>query len=197
MNQIIEKLKRADYRAEFFRVLCDWHRAWIHSIYSLWYRTKCRLIGVNIGRGVCFNGKAYISRFKHSTISIGNNCIFNSHDLFNSRGTRSCIIGTFTDFAKIEIGNNTGFSGVSISASNYVKIGNNVIIGTETVIYDDDGHPERIPTIVAPVIIGNNVFKGCTFLNYRGKVTAFSCYGQIFSEKSDFSPYFFNFFRTQ
>ena len=168
MGRITAKLKKADYRAEFFRVLCDLHRIFIHTIYTQWYRKKSKLMGVRIGNGVNFNGKMYISRFKHSTILIGNNCTFNSHDLFNSRGIGNCIVCTYTDYAKIEIGNNTGFSGVSISARQLVKIGHDVMVGAGVIIGDNDDHPERLMTTEAPIVIGDNVFIGMKCIIMKG-----------------------------
>ena len=125
-------------------------------------------MGVKIGDGVSFNGKMYISRFKHSTIIIGDHCIFNSHDLFNSRGIGNCIVRTYTDYARIEIGDNTGFSGVSINARRLVKIGRNVMIGAGVIIGDNDDHPERLGTSEAPIIIGDNVFIGMRCIVMKG-----------------------------
>lgn len=125
-------------------------------------------MGVKTGDGVSFNGKMYISRFKHSTIIIGDHCTFNSHDLFNSRGIGNCIIRTYTDYARIEIGENTGFSGVSINARRLVKIGRNVMVGAGVIIGDNDDHPERLGTSEAPIIIGDNVFIGMRCIVMKG-----------------------------
>ena len=167
-NRIVSKLKRADWRAEFFRVLCDWHRCLIHHICTQWYRCKCRMMGVSLGNEVSFNGKIYIARFKHSTIIIGNRCTFNSHDLFNTRGIGNCIIRTYTDYARIEIGDNTGFSGVSINARRLVKLGRNVMVGAGVIIGDNDDHPERLGTSEAPIVIGDNVFVGMRSIIMKG-----------------------------
>lgn len=129
---------------------------------------KYRLMGVKLGKNVAFYGKCLVTRFKHSTISIGDCCIFNSHDLFNSRGTSKCMLVTFTDYARIEIGNNTGVSGISINAFRLVRIGDNCIIGAKVVIYDNDGHPERLSPESKPVIIGNNVFIGMRSIIMKG-----------------------------
>lgn len=167
-NYLVPKLKRADWRAEFFRLLCDWHRSLIHVKDTSWYKMKCWLMGVKIGNDVSFNGKIYISRFKHSTIIIGNHCTFNSHDLFNTRGVGNCIVRTYTDYAKIVIGNDTGFSGVSINARNLIKIGNNVMVGAGVIIGDNDDHPERLGTSEAPIVIGDNVFIGMRSIVMKG-----------------------------
>jgi len=167
-SRVLDKLKRADWRAEFFRIQCNWHRSFIHTKHTFWYRMKCWLIGVKIGDDVSFNGKMYISRFKHSAIIIGDHCTFNSHDLFNTRGIGYCIVRTYTDYARIEIGDNTGFSGVSINARRLVKIGKNVMVGAGVIIGDNDDHPERLGTSEAPIIIGDNVFIGMKSIVMKG-----------------------------
>ena len=167
-NQIVSKLKRADWRAGLFRIQGDWHRSFIHTKDTFWYRLKCWLMGVKIGNGVSFNGKMYISRFKHSTIIIGDHCTFNSHDLFNTRGIGNCIVRTYTDYARIEIGDNTGFSGVSINARRLVMIGRNVMVGAGVIIGDNDDHSERLGTSEAPIVIGDNVFIGMRSIIMKG-----------------------------
>ena len=167
-SRVIDKLKRADWRAEFFRIQCDWHRLFIHTKDTVWYRMKCWLMGVKVGNDVSFNGKMYISRFKHSAIIIGDHCTFNSHDLFNTRGIGNCIVRTYTDYARIEIGDNTGFSGVSINARRLVKIGRNVMVGAGVIIGDNDDHLERLGTSEAPIIIGDNVFIGMRSIVMKG-----------------------------
>jgi acetyltransferase-like isoleucine patch superfamily enzyme len=168
LERITAKLKKADWSAEAFRLLRDWEQAWVHFSCTHWYRYKYRLMGVQLGKNVSFNGHVSISRFKHSTIAIGDNCIFNSHELFNTRGIRKIMIWTFTDYARIEIGNNAGISGVSINACKLVKIGDNAMIGPGTVIYDEEGHPDRLNPDVKPVIIGNNVFIGMRCIITKG-----------------------------
>lgn len=168
ISRILDKLKRADWRAEFFRIQCDWHRLFIHTKDTFWYRMKCWLMGVKVGNDVSFNGKMYISRFKHSAIIIGDHCTFNSHDLFNTRGIGNCILRTNKDYTKIEIGDNSGFSGVTITANNLVKIGKEVMVGAGTTIGDNDDHPERLMTSEAPIIIGNHVFIGMRCIIMKG-----------------------------
>lgn len=95
-----------------------------------------------------------------SEITIGKRCVFNSNSIFNQRGIRHCIIQTGKIGAKIKIGNHCGFSGVSIVADSYIEIGNNVIVGANTIIGDRDGHPEKLHTVPSKIYIGNNVFIG-------------------------------------
>ena len=168
MNHFFLKLKKADYRAEFFNLANSFQKSVLHHLYTQLGRAKFRMAGVRLGKNVSINGKVYFSRFKHSTIKIGNNCTFNSHNLFNTRGTGHCIIRTHTDYALIEIGINSGFSGVSINACQSIKIGKNVIVGKDTAIFDNDGHPERLGTGPKPVVIGDNVFIGMRCIIMKG-----------------------------
>lgn len=168
MNHIISKLKKADYRAEFFNLATSFKKSVIHHLYTQLGRAKFRMAGVRLGKNVSFNGKIYLSRFKQSTIKIGNNCTFNAHDLFHTRGTSRCIIRTYTDSALIEIGDNSGFSGVSINASRSIRIGENVMVGTGSAIVDNDDHPERLGIDSIAVVIGDNVFIGMRCIIMKG-----------------------------
>lgn len=153
------------------RFVCMFHdinRLIIHKTCTIWYKVVASIAGIEYGSGLSINGRMLIDRFKYSTIKIGDNCVFNSHSLFNPRGIKRCIIHTASDFAKIEIGNNCGFSGISIVCWHSVKIGNNVMIGADTCIGDTDDHPERLGTETAPVEIKDNVFIGMHCLILKG-----------------------------
>lgn len=154
--------------ARLIRVMYEAKRTMIHLVCTIWYRFVASVAGVKYGSGLSFNGRILIDRFKYSSISIGENCTFNSHSLFNPRGLKYCILHTATDYAKIEIGNNCGFSGVSIVCWKSVKIGNNVMIGADTCIGDTDDHPERLGTEASPIEIKDNVFIGMHCLILKG-----------------------------
>ena len=79
---------------------------------TLCMKVVLRLQGVKYGKNVVFRGLSLVNRFPTSSIVIGNNCRFNSSNLFNYRGlNHSCIIQTGTPDAKIIIGDKCGFSG--------------------------------------------------------------------------------------
>lgn len=163
-----KSLLNVDVSARVFAFIHDVKRGYIHYLYTFFFRIVALLMGVKFGKNVSFNGHITLDRFKYSKIEIGNNCIFNSHDAFNRRGTNRCILQTRTDYAKIIIGNNTGFSGVSIVANKEVRIGNNVLIGANVKISDTDGHPEVIRSVDEPVIVGDNVFIGMNSIILKG-----------------------------
>lgn len=154
--------------ARIVRIKYKTERLAINVVCTFFYRIIAKVAGITLGKNLSFNGRILLDRFKYSTIKIGDNCTFNSHSLFNPRGVKRCILHTATDFAKIEIGNNCGFSGVSIVCWKSISIGNNVMVGADTCIGDTDDHPERLDTKPAPVVIGDNVFIGMHCLILKG-----------------------------
>lgn len=110
-----------------------------------------------------------VRRFQCSTITIGDNCTFNSSSRFNARGiNHRCILETGKPGAVLKIGNRCGFSGCSIVADKEVIIGDRVMVGANTSIGDRDDHPDRLGTSPQPVHIGNNVFIGMHCMIMKG-----------------------------
>jgi acetyltransferase-like isoleucine patch superfamily enzyme len=68
----------------------------------------------------------------------------------------------------ITIGDNSGFSGVSIGAATEIRIGNNVLCGANSVITDFDWHLDRRNSRPAPVIINDNVWIGLNTTILKG-----------------------------
>jgi len=164
----IAKVLTADYRAMLFFMHDDLKRWLLHCWCTMLSRVVWRTMGIKYGKGLSVNGSMQIRRFKYSQIIIGDNCTFNSNNLFNTRGIGPCIIRTYTDFAKIEIGNNTGMSGASINCRELIKIGNNVKIGAGVKIGDNDDHDDILDTKQAPVIIEDDVFIGMNSIVLKG-----------------------------
>ena len=118
--------------------------------------------GVKVGTNFTVEGTISFRKIKGSTITIGNKCLFLSTSDSNWIGIYSpCIISTITNSAKIQIGNNCGFSGTVIGAAMHISIGNNVRCGANTLITDSDWHRDD-PRIGEdkPVIIEDNVWLG-------------------------------------
>ena len=117
--------------------------------------------GIKIGKNPQFSGKCYFKRHPKSIIKIGDNCEFRSRINSNLIGiNRPCSISTLTSYAKIEIGNNCGFSGTVIGAFRFIKLGNNVRCGANTLITDSDWHLDD-SRVNEPkdVRIGDNVWQ--------------------------------------
>lgn len=126
-------------------------------IYAHWW-------GIKIGKNVEFDGKCQFNKFPGTKIEIGNYCFFSSNVRTNQIGiNHPCIISTLKsdNHAIIEIGNNCGFSGTTIGAFKYIKIGNNVRCGANTLITDSDWHLDDPRTgDPANVVIEDNVWLG-------------------------------------
>ncbi len=110
-------------------------------------------------------------------ISIGNNVRINSCRLSNPIGGQTRTIFNVSENAKLIIGDNCGFSNVAIVARKSIEIGNNVMIGGNTMIYDTDFHSLNYNIRifnkddigkVNNVIIEDNVFIGAHCLILKG-----------------------------
>lgn len=136
------------------------------------------MLGVKFGKGVKLQGLPIIAKSRTAKIVLGNNVTIKSSFLSNLIGLfqRSIIVARANN-AFVEIGDNSGLSGVTIYARESIKIGDNCRIGANTKIFDNDFHPVD-PTLrleasnknmtVKPVAIGNNVFIGCNSIILKG-----------------------------
>lgn len=126
--------------------------------------------GIKFGTNSKFDGKTHFKRYPKSLIKIGNNCVFKSRTNSNLIGiNRPCSISTLTPDAKLQIGNNCGFSGTVIGAFKLIKIGDNVRCGANTLITDSDWHSDDIRVGEAKsVFIGNNAWIGVNAIILKG-----------------------------
>lgn len=152
------------------------------------YRNKCNIFlfnwivylfgyikNVKIGNKVRFNGIPIFRRYPNSTINIGNFCEFNSYKHSVAVGlTKPCTFVTIKPESEIRIGNYTGASGVVLVAAKSIRVGNNVMIGANCVIADNDFHMidpslrhER-DIVAKPVVIEDNVFLGFNCFVLKG-----------------------------
>lgn len=79
------------------------------------------------------------------------------------------MVSTSSKDAKLIIGDNCGFSGVTVWCFKSIKLGNNVRVGANTVIMDGDAHQddERAGTN-KEIIIGDNVWIGANATILKG-----------------------------
>jgi acetyltransferase-like isoleucine patch superfamily enzyme len=128
--------------------------------------------GIKLGSHPVFYGKSHFFRYPGTEISIGDNCRFRSTNNSNLIGiNRPCTISTqnSNSLAKIEIGNNCGFSGTVIGSFKSIKIGNNVNCGANTLITDSDWHLDDYRSgQPQDVIIENNVWLGVNSIVLKG-----------------------------
>ncbi len=150
-------------KLDIFRMFC-------YKQYSGFFaRIIFYLRGVKINNGAKFFGIPHLRRFPFSTIQIGRNCSFRSDHTSNLIGVnRKCILSTHEKKAIIVIGDNCGFSGVTIGAACEIRIGNNVLCGANSVITDFDWHSDISNTHPEPVIIHDNVWIGLNAVILKG-----------------------------
>lgn len=97
--------------------------------------------GITLDR-VHFVGVPVITTVKNSTIEIGKNTVVVSRSAAHPMGLyHRSFIRTLRAGAKIKIGKNVGMSGVSICCMSSIEIEDNVGIGANTTIIDNDFHP--------------------------------------------------------
>lgn len=122
---------------------------------------KAKIWGIQMGRKCTFRGPVLFYKTPKSIVLIGENCRFNSLSYFNFRGLdHPTILQTGKANAKIKIGNNCGFSSVSIVCDVEVNIGNNVMCGANVIIGDRNDHEERYAKTPKPIIIDDDVWIG-------------------------------------
>ncbi len=170
-----EKLKK-DFRGVLFSKLRKYRLLMLRHSSTFITKVVLKLKGINIGKSCQFYGIPTVNRSPLSTINIGKNCAFRSDKTSNLIGlNRKCIISTFGSDSKIEIGNNSRFSGTVIGAKESIIIGNDVLCGANVLITDFDWHPidpERRHTSngvkSAPVVIEDNVWLGINSVVLKG-----------------------------
>lgn len=132
--------------------------------------------GVEIGRGCRFIGLPLFRQYPGSVIRIGRKCCFLSTCWSNLVGlSRGCSIATLRDHAHIDIGDNCGFSGTAITATEKVTLGKNVLCGVNVMITDSDHHnvdPDKrmngTDILSAPVLIEDNAWLGANVIVLKG-----------------------------
>ncbi|HEB57148.1 MAG TPA: hypothetical protein ENI98_12765 [Gammaproteobacteria bacterium] len=110
------------------------------------YGELIRARGVILGRGAKIYGMPIISLYKGSDITVGDQAVLRSSSRGNAIGVNHpIVIRTLWHGASIRIGDNFGMSGGAICAARNITIGNNVMIGANTVIADTDFHDPLRP----------------------------------------------------
>lgn len=157
----------------FFRI----YPALKQVFYLHWNRLYFRLLGIEYGNNLQVNNKVYIRGW--GDLKIGEDFRFSSGDAINPicRNIRGEICFDSPD-SKIIIGDRVGISSACLRAQIGITIGNNVNIGGDTIIMDNDTHPmdykhrrkewiesvgsaiyhQEIPA--APIVIGDDVWIG-------------------------------------
>ena len=134
------------------------------------------LYGVRLGKKCAFWNWPSFYLFAGSSIVVGDRCQFRSDHSSNLIGVNHpCIISTHAENAKLVIGSGCGFSGSSIGAKECIVIGNNVLVGANSIITDFDWHSlnpynrfDESDIKSRPVVIGDNVWIGASCIILKG-----------------------------
>lgn len=160
---------KTDVLGVVMRKLFKLRKIYIEIICTFWCRLKMRMWGIRYGKKCSFRGNMLFYKAAGTTIAIGDNCTFNSSNIFNFRGiNHRCVLQTAPD-GSIKIGDRFGASGISIVSSIGVEIGNDVLCGTNVLIGDRNDHEKQYPEWQpSPVKIGNKVWIGMNSIVMRG-----------------------------
>lgn len=133
--------------------------------------------GVKYSKGLTMIGWPVIARLNDATINLGENVHINSSLFSNLLGLYQRTIIVARGNGKISIGDNVGMSGVTIYSRGEITIEDNVTIGANTKIFDNDFHPldadarrenDLDKLEIRPVYIGEDVFIGCNCIITKG-----------------------------
>lgn len=133
----------------------------------------CLLIliwNIKSGKNNKFIGIPVFYKVNNSKLEWGDNNTFLSMRNSNLIGiNRNCIISLFQENAEIMIGNNCGFSGVTISSCNQIIIEDNVKVGANCIITDHDWHSEDSRNNNSKkILIEENVWVGVNSIILKG-----------------------------
>jgi bifunctional N-acetylglucosamine-1-phosphate-uridyltransferase/glucosamine-1-phosphate-acetyltransferase GlmU-like protein len=138
-------------------------------------RVLLDLKGVIHGKGCQYFGFPVVNRYPRSRITIGSGCTFRSDSTSNLAGVnRKCILATFSERARLQIGQRSGLSGTVIGVLDSVTLGPGVLCGANTFITDFDWHAVNPLTRRTespgpkPVVIGANVWLGLDCIVLKG-----------------------------
>lgn len=133
--------------------------------------------GVAWGRRWRILGMPIIQRHRRSTITLGDGVTLRSWRFSNPLApNHPVVLATRTAQARIQIGDDCGFTGGAIVAAERIQIGCRVLVGANCTITDTDFHPleaaARQQDILAgahrPVVIEDDVFIGMNCLILKG-----------------------------
>lgn len=145
--------------------------------YKYYNRFWFSVVGIKYGKNLHVFDKVYVQG--KGNITIGDDFIFTSGDCFNPicRNIRGAMFAPFLE-SRIEIGDRVGISSACLWAKERITIGNDVNIGGDCLIMDNDAHPHNFMerrrayaesvgkemsckrVLTAPVEIGDDVWIG-------------------------------------
>lgn len=125
---------------KFIKIAINIPRKVRYLFYKSWNRFIFYLYDINYGKNLQVYNNIYIKKHPTAKINIGDNFTFTSGESFNPlcRNIQGSIYTTKN--AEIIIGDNVGISSACIWAKESIHIGNNVLIGGDTILLDTDAH---------------------------------------------------------
>lgn len=110
-----------------------------------------------------------MNKAKSASITIGRACRFMSKSWGNNIGLNHQSMLSADKGARLSIGNNCSFSGVSIWCFHVISIGNHVRVGANCLIMDGDAHQDD-PRAGEnkPIVIEDNVWLGGNVVVKKG-----------------------------
>lgn len=156
-------------------------------IRKLALRTKYWLAKIKYRHAVTFNGYTVCFAFADSTIDFkqgSEKTVINSDFVSNMVGLyqRSIIVARYG--GKISIGSGCGISGSTIYAMKEITIGDNVLIGGNCKIIDNDFHPLPVSQRInqkfedikkRAIFIGDGCFIGANSIILKGTILGKNC----------------------
>lgn len=149
-------------------LLLRWFSGFVMALRCWWWRVQIR------GKASHF-GLSQIRRHPQGRIQIGLRATFRSHKIANPLIQAGPCSLSAAKHAVIHVGDDCGFSGVSIVAQQHIQLGNRVLCGANVVICDGDHHPlnaqrraEGATGSSAPIYIGDDVWLGMNVVVLKG-----------------------------
>lgn len=120
------------------------------------------LKNIEISGGNRFFGFTKFYKERNSKLKIGRSNVFRSSQFSNLIGiNRPCVLSTLRPESNLNIGNCCGFSGTVINCFHQISIGNNVMVGANSLIMDGDWHLDDVRAGASnAVMIEDNVWIG-------------------------------------
>lgn len=145
---------------------------------SGYFATRMRARGVKVGERLNTRQMPFVECVPNSRIEIGDDCILVHTTKQNPAGVvHRTAISTSAVGAVLTIGNRVRMSGAFIVAALSIRIGDNVMLGANVKIYDNDFHPldfgQRMrddPTgvLCAPVVVERGAWIGADAVLLKG-----------------------------
>lgn len=146
------------------------------AIGRVYYASYFHLHGFPYCRDWCIYGKPFLRAYPGSQLNIGRRLVLTSSMDANPIGVGQPVFLRVEANAQLQIGNDVGISGSTISVVKQIIIGSEVLIGSGVLIIDSDMH-QLNPTRrrysqdninSAPIIIGDRVFIGARAIILKG-----------------------------